>query len=125
MAGAIAVRFTLAPKEKKLIPMSLSWDLPVVQFGGGRKWIRHYTQFFDASGTNAWKIARTALENNQRWSDQIDAWQKPYVEDESKPAWYRGELFNELYIVADGGTLWAHEQAVPANPLHLSAKNAG
>jgi len=124
MAGAIAVRFTLAPKEKKLIPMSLSWDLPVVQFGGGRKWIRHYTQFFDASGTNAWKIARTALENDQRWSAQIDAWQKPYIEDESKPDWYRGELFNELYIVADGGTLWAHEQSGPANPLHLSVKSA-
>ncbi len=124
MAGAIAVRFTLAPKEKKLIPMSLSWDLPVVQFGGGRKWIRHYTRFFDASGMNAWKIARAALENDQRWSDQIDAWQKPYIDDDSKPAWYRGELFNELYIVADGGTLWAHEQGDPANPLHLSARNA-
>src|SRR5271168_2785291 len=41
MAGAIAVRFTLAPKEKKVIPMSLSWDFPIVQFGGGRKWVRH------------------------------------------------------------------------------------
>jgi non-lysosomal glucosylceramidase len=124
MAGAIAVRFTLAPREKKVIPMALSWDLPVVQFGGGRKWVRHYAQFFDASGTNALKIARAALENNQGWGSQIDAWQKPYVEDESKPAWYRGELFNELYIIADGGTLWAHEQGGPANPLHLSAKNA-
>jgi non-lysosomal glucosylceramidase len=124
MAGAIAVRFTLAPGEKKFIPMALSWDLPVVQFGGGRKWIRHYTQFFDASGTNAWKIARIALENDSRWSEQIDAWQKPYIQDESKPDWYRAELFNELYILADGGTLWAHEQNGPANPLHLSAKNA-
>ena len=104
--------------------MALAWDFPLVQFGGGRKWVRHYTQFFDASGTNAWKIARTALENNQRWSDQIDAWQKPYIQDESKPEWYRGELFNELYILADGGTVWAHEQSAPANPLHLSAKNA-
>ncbi len=85
------------------------------------KWIRHYTKFFDASGANAWKIARTALENDKQWSDQIDAWQKPYIEDESKPAWYRGELFNELYIVADGGTLWANEMNGPANPLHLSA----
>ncbi|MGA8310294.1 MAG: non-lysosomal glucosylceramidase [Terriglobales bacterium] len=124
MAGAIAVRFTLAPGEKKFIPMALSWDLPVVQFGGGRKWIRHYTQFFDASGTNAWKIARTALQNDAGWSEQIDAWQKPYIQDESKPDWYRGELFNELYILADGGTLWAHEQSGPANPVHLSAKNA-
>ncbi len=124
MAGAIAVRFTLAPGEKKLIPMVLSWDLPIVEFGGGRKWVRHYTQFFDASGTNAWKIARTALENDESWSQQIDAWQRPYIQDESKPDWYRGELFNELYILADGGTMWAHELNGPPNPAHPSAKNA-
>ncbi len=124
MAGAIAVRFTLAPGEKKHIPMALSWDLPVVQFGGGRKWIRHYTRFFDDSGTNAWAIARTALEQGDNWSAQIDAWQRPYIEDESKPLWYRGELFNELYILADGGTLWAYERTGIGNPLHTSSKNA-
>lgn len=124
MAGAIAVRFTLAPNEKRLIPMSLSWDLPIVQFGSGRKWVRHYTKFFDASGKNAWKIARTALENDDNWSREIDAWQKPYVEDESEPDWFRGELFNELYILADGGTLWAHERDAPGNALHPSARAA-
>jgi len=67
--------------EKKVIPMALSWDLPVAQFGGAGKWVRHYRPVLRASGTNAWKIARTALENNQNWSSQIDAWQKPYVED--------------------------------------------
>lgn len=40
MAAAIAVRFTLGPGEKKYVPMALSWDLPIVQFGGGRKWVR-------------------------------------------------------------------------------------
>jgi non-lysosomal glucosylceramidase len=124
IAGAIAVRFTLAPREKKLVPMALSWDLPVVQFGGGRKWVRHYTRFFDASGTNAWKIARTALEHDQDWSRQVDAWQQPYIQNESKPEWYRGELFNELYILADGGTVWAHELSGPANALHPSARSA-
>ncbi len=124
MAGAIAVRFTLAPGEKKLIPMALSWDLPIVQFGGGRKWLRHYTKFFDPSGTNAWKIARISLENDQNWSQLIDAWQRPYIQDESKPDWYRGELFNELYILADGGTMWAHELNGPGNPAHLSSKDA-
>jgi non-lysosomal glucosylceramidase len=124
MAGAIAVKFTLAAGEKRRIPMALSWDLPIVQFGGGRKWVRHYTKFFDSSGTNAWAIARTALENSESWSRQIDAWQRPYIEDESKPLWYRGELFNELYIVADGGTMWAHEQTGNGNPLHKSAVNA-
>lgn len=123
-AGAIAVKFTLAPHEKKMIPMALAWDLPVVQFGSGRKWVRHYTKFFGTSGTNAWKIARTALENDKSWSDQIDAWQKPYLEDESQPEWFRSELFNEMYILADGGTLWAHEMNGPSNPNHSSARMA-
>jgi non-lysosomal glucosylceramidase len=124
MAGAIAVRFTLAPHEKRLIPMVLSWDLPIEQFGGGRKWVRHYTEFFNASGTNAWEIARAGLENDQQWSQQIDAWQQPYVQDESKPAWYRGELFNELYMLADGGAVWARELNDAPNPNHPSANSA-
>ena len=124
IAGAIAVRFTLGPKDKRIIPMALAWDLPVVQFGAGRKWLRHYTHYLGESGTNAWKVARTALEQDENWSAQIDAWQKPYIEDESKPDWYRGELFNELYILADGGTFWGHEQSAPANPLHLSARHS-
>ena len=113
LAGAFAVRFTLAPHEKRLIPLALSWDLPVVQFGGGRKWDRHYTRFFGNQGTHAWEIARTALENHEAWSQAIDAWQKPIVSDEKKPAWYRAELFNELYFLADGGTLWASEHHEP------------
>ena len=123
VAGAIAVRFTLAPHEKKMVPMALSWDLPLIQFGGGRKWVRHYTKFFGAEGEHAWQIAKTALEHNEDWSHAIDAWQKPYIDDESKPLWYRGELFNEMYILADGGTVWAHEVDGLGNPNHPSAKD--
>ena len=123
-AAAIAVRFTLKPHEKRMVPMALAWDFPIVQFGGGRKWVRHYTKFFGEQGTHAWEIAKTALENNANWSKQIDEWQRPVLTDESKPAWYRAELFNELYYVADGGTLWGHELEKPANPLHKSAQNA-
>ncbi len=110
LAGAFAVRFTLAPHEKRLVPMVLSWDLPVVQFGSGRKWDRHYTRFFGTEGTHAWEIARTALLHHEEWSQAIEAWQKPIVSDEQKPAWYRAELFNELYYLADGGTLWGNER---------------
>jgi len=123
-AGAIAVRFTLAAGEKRTVPMVLAWDLPVVQFGSGRKWMRHYTRFFGQSGTNAWAMARTALEHGDEWSRKIDEWQKPYIEDSSKPDWYRGMLFNELYDVADGGTFWGHEVGSPGNPKHPSATEA-
>ena len=106
LAGAIAVTFTLKPGEKRIIPMVVSWDLPIVEFGSGRKWYRHYTDFYGTSGTNAWKIASDGLLNAAKWSDAIDSWQAPYVQDESKPLWYRGALFNELYVLADGGSLW-------------------
>ncbi len=107
LAGAIAVRFTLKPGEKRTVPMVIAWDLPVVEFGSGRKWHRRYTEFFGTSGANVWRIAGEALGSAAAWSDAIDAWQAPYVNDASKPLWYRGQLFNELYILADGGSVWA------------------
>ena len=106
LAGAIAVRFTLEPGEKRVIPMTIAWDQPIVQFGAGRKWNRRYTDFYGATGQNAWGIARDALKNAALWSDAIDAWQAPYINDESKPLWYRGMLFNEIYVLADGGSFW-------------------
>ena len=109
LGGAIAIRFTLKPGEKKIIPMVLAWDFPVVQFGEGRKWNRRYTDFYGTSGQNAWKIARDGLMHAAEWSEKIDRWQAPYVNDESKPLWYRGMLFNELYALSDGGTFWGRE----------------
>jgi non-lysosomal glucosylceramidase len=106
IAAAIAVRFTLKPGEKRTIPMVLAWDLPIVEFGSGRKWYRHYTDFYGTEGTHGWNIARDGLLQSAAWSDAIDRWQAPYVNDASKPTWYRGQLFNELYILADGGSLW-------------------
>ena len=106
LAGAIAVRFKLQPGEKRSVPMVIAWDFPVVQFGEGREWNRRYTDYYGANGANAWAIARDGLENAAAWSAAIDAWQAPYISDESKPLWYRGMLFNELYVLTDGGTFW-------------------
>jgi non-lysosomal glucosylceramidase len=107
IAGAIAVTFTLKAGEKRTVPIVLAWDLPVIQFGGGRKWYRKYTDFFGRTGTNAWAVAKTGLQNADAWSKAIDDWQRPYISDESKPLWYRGMLFNELYGLADLGSVWA------------------
>ena len=115
IAAAIAVRFTLQPGEKRTIPMTISWDMPIVQFGAGRKWYKHYTDFYGTTGTNAWKIAKDGLQNSAKWSDELDAWQAPYINDESKPEWYRGELFNEMYILTDGGSFWGRPVGSPAS----------
>jgi non-lysosomal glucosylceramidase len=105
-AGAIAIRFSLRPGEKRIVPLVIAWDTPVAEFGAGRKWYRRYTDFYGTSGKNAVKIAADALFNSKSWSEAIDRWQSPIVNDESKPLWYRGMLFNELYDLADGGALW-------------------
>jgi non-lysosomal glucosylceramidase len=106
LAGAIAIRFTLHPAEKRIIPMVIAWDMPVAEFGGGRKWYRRYTDFYGTSGKNVISIATDGLLNSDAWSKAIDSWQAGTVNDESKPLWYRGMLFNELYDLADGGTFW-------------------
>jgi non-lysosomal glucosylceramidase len=118
LSAAIAVRFTLRPGEKRTVPMTISWDMPVVQFGGGRKWFRHYTDFYGTTGTNAWKIAKDGLQNSTTWSNEIDAWQSPYIKDETKPEWYRGELFNELYVLADNGSFWGRPVGSPTTTPH-------
>jgi non-lysosomal glucosylceramidase len=109
LGGAVAVRFTLQPGERKVVPMAIAWDFPVVEFGQGRKWNRRYTDFYETSERNWWAIARDGLLHGTEWSEAIDAWQAPYVKDESKPAWYRGMLFNELYTLSDGGTFWGRQ----------------
>jgi non-lysosomal glucosylceramidase len=109
VGGAIAIKFTLQPGEEKIVPMVISWDFPVVEFGQGRKWNRRYTDFYGTNGKNSWAIARDGLLHSSEWSDAITAWQAPYVNDESKPDWYRGMLFNEMYTLTDGGTFWGRQ----------------
>jgi non-lysosomal glucosylceramidase len=121
LAGAIALRFALKPGEKKVVPMVIAWDLPIIQFGAGRKWYRHYTDFYGTSGTNALRIAADGLQNASAWSDAIDAWQAPYVNDENKPLWYRGALFNELYTIADTGSFWGRPVGSDPKTKHTFA----
>lgn len=106
LAGALAVTVTLAPGQTRVIPIVLAWDLPRAQFGDGTQWFRRYTAFFGTSGQNAWQIAAAGLRHDAQWSAAIARWQAPYITDHSTPAWYRGMLFNEMYYLTDGGTLW-------------------
>jgi non-lysosomal glucosylceramidase len=106
IGAAIAATVELAPGETKQVTFVLAWDLPVVEFGSGTRWYKRYTRFFDRSGANAWAIGAEALACRSEWSTAIDAWQAPILADPSRPDWYKGALFNELYFLVDGGTVW-------------------
>ncbi|MEO1373896.1 MAG: GH116 family glycosyl hydrolase [Cyanobacteria bacterium J06635_10] len=107
IGAAIAVRFTLQPGETLQIPFAIAWDFPVTEFASGIIYKRRYTDFFGDNGKNAWNIATTALKEYQNWQQQIQVWQEPIIERQDLPDWFKMALFNELYDLAAGGTLWS------------------
>ena len=50
----------------------------------------------------------------KKWLEDIDTWQKPVLTNNSLPNWYKSVLFNELYFVSDGGTVWFDIKDDPA-----------
>jgi non-lysosomal glucosylceramidase len=107
IGSAIAVRFTLQPGQTLQIPFVLAWDLPVTEFAAGIEYFRRYTDFFGRNGQNAWTIAKTALKKYSIWQEKIQQWQQPILNREDLPDWFKMALFNELYDLTDGGTLWS------------------
>lgn len=104
---AIAVRFTLQPGESLAIPFVVSWDFPVTEFAAGINYYRRYTDFFGRSGNQAGAIASTALREYESWYKKIQAWQQPIIDRQDLPDWLKMALFNELYDLTSGGTLWS------------------
>jgi non-lysosomal glucosylceramidase len=107
IAAAIAIRFTVRPGRTRKIPFILAWDFPVTEFAPGVNYYRRYTDFFGRTGNNAWSIVRTALKHNDLWKEKIQEWQEPILNREDLPNWFKMALFNELYLLTGGGTLWS------------------
>lgn len=107
VGAAMTVRFTLAPGETRQIPFVLAWDFPVTEFAEGVNYYRRYTDFFGRSGQNAWTMAHTALQHYKDWQRQIQQWQQPILDRVDLPTWFKMALFNELYDLTSGGTLWS------------------
>ncbi len=104
---ALAVRLRLPPGATVVVPFALAWDLPVTEFARGIATYRRYTDFFGRQGNQAWSIAKLALSSWRTWQAEIVAWQAPILGREDLPDWLKMALFNELYLLTQGGTLWS------------------
>lgn len=109
---ALAIRFTIRPGKSRKIPFVLAWDFPVTEFATGAWNYRRYTDFFGRHGKNSWSTIRTALKHSEMWREKIVAWQQPILDREDLSARFKMALFNELYILAAGGTLWTAQDAI-------------
>ena len=114
-SAALAVRCHLAPGESLQIPVVISWDLPVTAFATGTRCLRRYTDFFGSGGDQAGAMAAEALRDWSSWYQAIEAWQQPVLDRSDLAEPLRMALFNELYDLASGGSLWS--AASPADPV--------
>lgn len=106
-AGLAATLMVESGKSAEVV-FSLAWDMPIVHSGYGTPYKRRYSVFYGSSGEAAPSLAFDALTRYRVWEKKIDRWQKPILEDRTIPEWYKMALFNELYYIVDGGTLWAY-----------------
>ncbi|KAG7013440.1 Non-lysosomal glucosylceramidase [Cucurbita argyrosperma subsp. argyrosperma] len=106
LCAAVAASAWVEPHGKCTITFSLSWSSPKVKFLKGFSYHRRYTKFYGTSEKAAQTLAHDALTNYKRWEEEIEKWQRPILMDERLPEWYKFTLFNELYFLVAGGTIW-------------------
>ncbi|KAA8546212.1 hypothetical protein F0562_003049 [Nyssa sinensis] len=116
IGAAIAASLTLPPGTIETVTFSVAWACPEVRFSSGKMYHRRYTKFYGTYGEAAANIAHDAILGKVRHGFNcysvdikvmnIEAWQKPTLEDKRLPEWYPITLFNELYYLNAGGTIW-------------------
>jgi non-lysosomal glucosylceramidase len=123
IGAAVAIHGSIKPKSSTRYVFALAWVMPKVHTGVGREFYRRYTAFLGKDGKAASVLAGMALSGYPLWERKIDAWQKSILSDRNLPDWYKSALFNELYFIVEGGTLWAypaHEKPDPEKMGHFS-----
>jgi len=116
IGAALVVTLHLPPHGSQEVAFSLAWDMPLVRSGFGTPYYRRYTQFYGTLAGAAPQIARDALIHYPDWEAQIESWQQPILSNPDLPDWYKMALFNELYYLVEGGTLWCYPAGQESSP---------
>uniref|UniRef100_A0A5S6QEU9 Non-lysosomal glucosylceramidase n=1 Tax=Trichuris muris TaxID=70415 RepID=A0A5S6QEU9_TRIMR len=118
---AVCATVTVPPSSTEKLSFCLAWDTPHVRFSDtGRFYKRWYTNWFDRED-NAAALCAYALEHENRFLKDIEEWQKPVLHNSGLPAWYKSAIFNELYFLTDGGTVWfKYDDCWKEDEPHLS-----
>lgn len=125
IGAAVAASCAVPSGSTCSVTFSLSWNCPQVTFSKGRSYHRRYTKFYGTAGDAAADIGRDALIGYGQWDSEIEAWQSPILKDKRLPKWYPIALFNELYYLNAGGTVWT-DGSPPEHSLMpvIARKNA-
>ncbi|KAJ1405106.1 Six-hairpin glycosidase superfamily [Sesbania bispinosa] len=115
LCAAVSASTWVEPHGKCTVAFSLAWSSPKVKFVKGSTFHRRYTKFYGTSERAAADLAHDALTHYKRWEEEIEKWQSPVLKDETLPEWYKFTLFNELYFLVAGGTIWIDSPLLSSN----------
>ena len=108
VAAAVSSRVLVARGGRVEVEFCLVWDTPLVKFGAGvKEHKRMYSRVWrEEDGPVGPRLCEHALLSYPGWEERIEAWQQPVLEDPLLPDWFKSAIFNELYYLADGGSVW-------------------
>ncbi|KAL5781464.1 hypothetical protein ACOSP7_006493 [Xanthoceras sorbifolium] len=115
LCAAISASAWVEPHGKCTVSFALAWSSPKVKFLKGSSYHRRYTKFYGTSEKAAQNLVHDALMNYKHWEEEIEMWQNPILKDERLPEWYKFTLFNELYFLVAGGTVWIDSLSPSSN----------
>ncbi|KAE8781203.1 Non-lysosomal glucosylceramidase [Hordeum vulgare] len=131
LCAAVSASTWVEPHGRCTVAFALAWSSPKVKFQKGCTYNRRYTEFYGTSErSSSINLVHDALTKYRLWEEEIEKWQDPILKDEKLPEWYKFTLFNELYFLVAGGTVWtdgqppAISEASPAYQHKYSKKGA-
>ncbi|KAH7662725.1 Glucosylceramidase protein [Dioscorea alata] len=131
LCAAVSASAWVEPHGRCTVAFALAWSSPKVKFQKGCTYHRRYTKFYGTSESSAINLAHDALMRYKWWEEEIEKWQNPILKNENLPEWYKFTLFNELYFLVAGGTIWtdgeppAAEDRSNTGSHHKSTKKDG
>jgi non-lysosomal glucosylceramidase len=99
--------------EPARLSFAVAFDVPVVRFGMGRRWLRRYTREHGAAGNRSDALAGLALDLREEWLGRIDAWHSATIDRAATLGAPPGALVNELGFLTAGGTAWLERPLEP------------
>ncbi|VAI19645.1 unnamed protein product [Triticum turgidum subsp. durum] len=121
IGAAVAAATTVPAGGSRVVSFALSWSCPEVKFTDGKTYHRRYTKFCGLDrDAAAESLAHDALLEHMEWESKIQEWQTPILQDKRLPEWYPLALFNELYYLIAGGTIWTD-----GRPPRMSVASSG
>ncbi|KAK8947812.1 hypothetical protein KSP40_PGU003950 [Platanthera guangdongensis] len=106
IGAAVAASVNVPSQAVRTVTFSLACACPEIKFRSGKVYNRRYTKFYGRDGVAAANLVHDAIIEHRAWESQIQEWQGPILQNKELPKWYPVTLFNELYYLNAGGSIW-------------------